>query len=154
MRATTACRILRSVSLCLLVVVGILVAGCDSSGSNGGDSSGPDWVGTWKVTSVTYPSAGEKAPPLTTYWEITNDTFTETTRRIFGCVSSPGDEIDTGDNVLTYTQADGDGGTVEGRFEASDGTLTVEVMEASNESYTQITAESIDREDADCLKEN
>jgi hypothetical protein len=36
MRATTACRILRSVSLCLLVVVGILVAGCDSSGSNGG----------------------------------------------------------------------------------------------------------------------
>lgn len=141
----------RTLSLSLLVVVGLSVVGCDSGGSNGG---GPDWVGTWQVTSVTYSSGDEASPPVTTYWEITKDTFTETTSRSFtGCVSTPGDDIDTDDNVLTYTQADGDGGTVEGEFEVSDGELTVDVIEASNESYSQITAVSVDPSDTDCLEE-
>jgi len=38
MNRTTAFRTLRTVSLCLLVATGLLVAGCDSGGSNGGGS--------------------------------------------------------------------------------------------------------------------
>jgi hypothetical protein len=105
----------RGILFSVLVSVGLLVVGCDSGGSGG--ASGPDWVGTWEVTSVTYPSSSETDPSLTNYWNITKDTFTETTSRQFsGCVSSTGDEIDTDDNVLTYTQADGDGGTLEGKI--------------------------------------
>ena len=151
MRASSFQGILRGLLFSALVSAGLLIVGCDIVGSD--DSGGPDWVGTWRVTSVTYPSAGETDPSITTYWKITEDTFTETTSRSFsGCVSTPGDEIDTDDNVLTYKQADGDGGTVEGRFEVSDGELTVEVLEASNESYSQITAVSVDPADTDCLE--
>ena len=42
---------------------------------------------------------------------------------------------------------------MDGRFEVSDGELTVEVLDASNESYSQITAVSVDPADTDCLEE-
>jgi hypothetical protein len=38
--------LVRTLSLSLLVIVGLSVVGCDSGGANGG---GPDWVGNWRV---------------------------------------------------------------------------------------------------------
>lgn len=139
----------RGAQLVVLLAFCLSMLSCDSSGSSG--NSSPDWTGTWQVTTVTYPSTGDRDPSYNTYWSITEDTFTEATNQPAGCVSTFGDEIDTEDNVLTYTQSDGDGGTVKGRFEVSDGTLTVEVLEAENESFSKITATSIDPGDATCL---
>jgi hypothetical protein len=118
----------RTLTLSLLVVVGLSVVGCDSGGSNGG----PEWTGDWTLTS----SDGTEIPEGRIFISLTKDEVVNISKNgsNVNCETEKITNID-GNEITTEDEETGDEAT--GTLSVSDGTLTVS-FEERTDKYTSV----------------
>lgn len=117
------------VLFCAFVVTGLLLSGCDSSGSN---SDSPEWTGDWKF--VENEDGETPDPPI--YITYTTDfahTYVPTPK---GCEVTRSNVIDIESEKVTFA-VPGTGGTIPGsnvrteRLTVSEDTLILEVTRSN-----------------------
>ena len=127
-------RFFRTLILCSLVGVGLLVVGCDSSGSNGDDSP---WTGKWEVTEA---SSGIDLGEVDAYYDITKEEFTTVFVSDQNCDEETEDIIEIDGNQITTEDRD-TGETTTGLLEVKDnGNLSLERVDGDG----SVTAKSVD----------
>lgn len=134
MQITSIGPLFRTLALSLLVVVGLSVVGCDSSGSNGG----PEWTGNWKL-------AEQAGTP------VDRDEVWSMTKSEFESVQASDDGGGVCD-VERWNVSNIDGNTVDlegATEEALDVTVTLTVDDSGNLNATAENADDLTFEPAD-----
>ena len=121
----------RTLALCSLLIMGFLVASCDSSGSNG---STP-WTGQWEVTEA----SGLDLSQNDVFYDITSETITGVLQSDqLGCRSETLEIVEVDGNVVTVEEEDGE--TDSGRLEVQDsGNLLVEDIGSTDTATAEPT---------------
>ena len=121
-------RFFRAFVLCSLVGIGLLVAGCDSSGSGGGNNP---WTGQWELIEASNVDLSQSDFS----YDITSESITVVFENdVIGCRSSTLEITEIDGNVITVEEEDGE--TDSGRLEVQDnGNLLIEDL-GSTESAT------------------
>lgn len=132
---TSTQRFFRTLVLCSLVGVGLLVAGCDSSGSNGGNNP---WTGQWKLIEA----SNVDLSGTDFFYDITSESITVVLENdVIGCQSSTLEITEIDGNVITVEEDDGE--TDSGSLEVQDnGNLLIEDI-GSTESATAEPVDSV-----------
>jgi len=128
----------RTLSLSLLVVVGLSVVGCDSGGSNGGSGGGPAWTGNWKLVDEGGAPVDREA-----VWSMTENEFESVQ-----APESAGGPCD----LERWNVSNIDGNTVNlkgGTEEARDVTVTLNVEDSGNLTAKAANAADLTFEPAD-----
>lgn len=114
----------RILALCSFLIMGLLVASCDSSGSNGSTS----WTGRWEVTEA----SGLDLSQNDVFYDITSETIIGVLQNDqLGCRSETLEIVEVDGNVVTVAEEDGE--TDSGRLEVQDsGNLLIEDIGSTN----------------------
>ena len=138
--------LLRTLSLSLVVVVGLSIVGCDSGGSNGSESSdSPAWVGNWKRDSEEDLVESEaRSYTKEGFVTVQSDTDGECNKYNISI-----DDVSEG-NLISYENTIG--ASTERRLKVSDdgSTLTVDQPEGGSVTWQSADDSKTLEEIADC----
>jgi len=128
-------RFFRAFVLCSLVGVGLLVAGCDSSGSNGGNNP---WTGQWELIEASNVDLSQSD----FFYDITSESITVVFENdALGCQSSTLDITEIDGNVITVEEENGE--TDSGSLEVQDNDNLLIKDIGSTESATAEPADTV-----------